>query len=209
MHRVPENLLTAHLAQHDHLVITPDRDNSDYVYLTEDLIKLEGNKYHGKKNHINKFKKNHAYTYASLTPDLVQECLALESQWCDIRHCELFPGLAGEERAIYEALTNMDHLDFKGGVILLNGKVEAFALGEQLNPETAVIHIEKANPAFEGLYQLINQEFCAHEWKDIPYINREQDLGEEGLRKAKLSYHPHHLVKKYTVTLNKASREDQ
>jgi hypothetical protein len=113
----------------------------------------------------------------------------------------MFSGLLGEERAIYEALHNMDNLDFKGGVIHINGKVEAFALGEQLNPQTAVIHIEKANPAFDGLYQLINQEFCAHEWKDIPYINREQDLGEEGLRKAKLSYHPHHLVNKYIVTL--------
>ena len=113
----------------------------------------------------------------------------------------MFTSLLGEERAIYEALKNMGNLNFKGGVILINGKVEAFALGEQLNPHTAVIHIEKANPAFDGLYQLINQEFCMHEWKNLPYINREQDLGEEGLRKAKLSYHPHHLVNKYTVKL--------
>jgi hypothetical protein len=113
----------------------------------------------------------------------------------------MFSSLLGEERAIYEALQNMNALDFKGGVIQINEKVEAFALGEQLNPRTAVIHIEKANPAFDGLYQLINQEFCFHEWKEIPYINREQDLGEEGLRQAKLSYHPHHLVNKYSVTL--------
>jgi hypothetical protein len=201
LQRVPEEIITQHLVGHNHFAITPDRDNSDYVYGTEDLINLEGNKYHGKKNHINKFKKNHSYEYSPLTPELVEQCLALEAQWCDIRHCELYPGLAGEERAIYEALTNMNHLDFKGGVILVNGKVEAFALGEILNPETAVIHIEKANPAFEGLYQLINQEFCAHEWAEVPFVNREQDLGEEGLRKAKLSYHPHHLVNKYTVTL--------
>jgi hypothetical protein len=201
LQRVPEEIITQHLVGHNHFAITPDRDNSDYVYGTEDLINLEGNKYHGKKNHINKFKKNHSYEYSPLTPELVEQCLALEAQWCDIRHCELYPGLAGEERAIYEALTNMNHLDFKGGVILVNGKVEAFALGELLNPETAVIHIEKANPAFEGLYQLINQEFCAHEWAEVPFVNREQDLGEEGLRKAKLSYHPHHLVNKYTVTL--------
>lgn len=201
MHRVPEHLVSSYLAGHDHFIITPDRDNSDYVYRTDDLIKLEGNRYHGKKNHINKFKKNHSYEYSPLTPELVEQCLALEAQWCDIRHCELYPGLSGEERAIYEGLTNMSHLDFTGGVILVNGKVEAFAIGELLNPETAVIHIEKANPAFEGLYQLINQEFCAHEWKQVPYVNREQDLGEEGLRKAKLSYQPHHLVNKYSVTL--------
>jgi hypothetical protein len=207
MQRVPEHLVTGCLSGHDPFVVTPDRDNSDYVYRTEDLIKLEGNKYHGKKNHINKFKKNHRSEYSPLTPELVEQCLALEAQWCDIRHCALYPGLAGEERAIYEALTNMNHLDFKGGVILVNGKVEAFALGELLNPETAVIHVEKANPAFDGLYQLINQEFCAHEWTAVPYINREQDLGEEGLRKAKLSYHPHHLVNKYTVTLSESNRE--
>ena len=95
----------------------------------------------------------------------------------------------------------MDTLEFKGGVIEIDGKVEAFALGEQLNPQTAVIHVEKANPQFDGLYQLINQEFCTHEWESVDYINREQDCGEEGLRKAKLSYHPHHLVNKYTVQL--------
>jgi hypothetical protein len=207
MQRVPERLVTGCLSGHDPFVVTPDRDNSDYVYRTEDLVKLEGNKYHGKKNHINKFKKHHRYEYSPLTPELVEQCLALEAQWCDIRHCALYPGLAGEERAIYEGLTNMSLLDFKGGVILVDGKVEAFALGELLNPETAVIHVEKANPAFDGLYQLINQEFCAHEWAGIPYVNREQDLGEEGLRKAKLSYHPHHLVNKYTVTLSENNRE--
>jgi hypothetical protein len=95
----------------------------------------------------------------------------------------------------------MESLGFKGGAILIDGKVEAFALGEPLNPRTTVIHIEKANPAFEGLYQLINQEFCVHEWGNTLYINREQDLGEEGLRKAKLSYHPHHFVNKYTIEL--------
>ncbi len=199
--RVPEEFVNQYLKDHSDCDISLDRDNCDYVYLTDDLIKLEGNKYHGKKNHINKFKKNHIYEYKSLTPGLVSECLHMETKWCNLRHCELFPGLAGEERAIYDALKYMEALGFTGGVILINEKVEAFALGEQLNPLTAVIHIEKANPAFDGLYQLINQEFCMHEWSHLTYINREQDLGEEGLRKAKLSYHPHHLINKYTVRL--------
>lgn len=201
MHRVPEGLVKRYLNSASHLTRVLDRDHCDYVYLTEELIHLEGNKFHGKRNHINKFKKHHTYDYTTLTPDLIDACLSLESEWCNLKHCELFPGLLGEERAIYQALHNMEKLDFKGGVIQIDGAVEAFALGEQLNPHTAVIHIEKANPAFDGLYQLINQEFCAHEWKGMTYINREQDLGDEGLRKAKLSYHPHHLVNKYTVTL--------
>jgi hypothetical protein len=201
MQRVPDDLVNQYLNYDDQLAIALDRDNCDYVYLTNDLIKLEGNKYHGQKNHINKFKKNYLYQYKPLTTVLVSECLQMETEWCNLRHCEIFPGLVGEERAIFEALTNMESLGFKGGAILIDGKVEAFALGEPLNPRTTVIHIEKANPAFEGLYQLINQEFCVHEWGNTLYINREQDLGEEGLRKAKLSYHPHHFVNKYTIEL--------
>jgi len=199
--RVPEDLVDQNLKDCNHFEISLDRDNCDYVYLADDLIKLEGNKFHGKRSHINKFKKKHSYQYRSLTPDLIPECLGMETEWCNLKHCEIFPSLAGEEKAIYEALKNMETLGFKGGVILISEKVEAFALGEQLNWQMAVIHVEKANPAFDGIYQLINQEFCKHEWKDLSYINREQDLGEEGLRKAKLSYHPHHLVNKYTVKL--------
>lgn len=199
--RIPEDMVNQYIKDHNNFEIILDRDNCDYVYLTEDLIKLEGNKFHSKRSHINKFKKNHSYHYKSLTSALISECLNMETEWCNLKHCEMFPSLAGEERAIYESLKNMETLGVKGGVILINEKVEAFALGEQLNPQMAVIHIEKANPAFDGLYQLINQDFCKHEWENVYYINREQDLGEEGLMKAKLSYHPHHMVNKYTVTL--------
>jgi len=89
----------------------------------------------------------------------------------------------------------------KGGAILIGGKVEAFTLGEALNPETIVIHIEKTNPAYDGLYPTINQAFLENEGAGFMYVNREQDLGEEGLRKAKESYFPHHRVHKYSVTL--------
>ena len=82
----------------------------------------------------------------------------------------------------------------------MNSKVEAFSLGEPLNEETAVIHIEKANPNIPGLYTAMNQLFCLNAWVDMTYINREQDLGAEGLRKAKKSYHPHHMVDKHILT---------
>ncbi len=178
-----------------------DRDQSDYVYLTEDLIKLQGRKYHRKRNHIKQFKEKYSYEYLSLTPEWISECLRLETEWCDLRHCEAVPGLANESVAIKETLTHYDQLKMKGGAILINGKLEAFTLGEPLNPETVVIHIEKANPAFEGLYPLINQTFLEKEWSEYLYVNREQDLGEEGLRKAKESYFPNHLIHKYTVAL--------
>jgi hypothetical protein len=177
-----------------------DRDQCDYIYLTKDLIQLEGRKYHRKRNHIKQFKEKYSYQYILLTPEWVSECLRLENEWCDLRHCEVVPGLANESVAIKEAFTHFEQLGVKGGAILINGKLEAFTLGEPLNPETVVIHIEKANPAYEGLYPLINQAFLENEWSGYTYVNREQDLGEEGLRKAKESYFPHHMIHKYTIT---------
>jgi hypothetical protein len=109
--------------------------------------------------------------------------------------------LMDEWQAVREALAHFSELDIQGGVVLIRDKVEAFALGELLNDRTAVVHVEKANPEVRGLYAVINQQFCEKEWKDVPYVNREQDLGEPGLRQAKQSYHPDHLVEKYRIRL--------
>lgn len=181
--------LTAHL----------DRDNSDYVYRTKNLIRLSGNKYHTLKNHMNRFTKNYSWEYRPLTPELIGECLNLQEEWCRLKQCLESPSLLSEEQAIIEALKHIDLLKYKGGVIQIQGKVEAFTLGELLNPETVVIHIEKANPEIPGLYTVIQQQFLEKEWKNIPYVNREQDLGIEGLRKAKISYHPEFMVNKYII----------
>jgi len=218
-----------------------DRNQCDYIYLTQDLIELKGRKYHRKRNHIKQFQEKYSYQYIPLTPEWISQCLQLETDWCDLRHCEASPGLLNESSAIKEAFTHFEELGVnpvrnssrydskpsgalnpagiipkydpvaeqrgifsngvKGGAILINGKVEAFTLGDPLNLETVVIHIEKANPAYEGLYPTINQAFLEHEGSGFTYVNREQDLGEEGLRKAKESYFPHHLVNKYTMTL--------
>ena len=199
--RIPESMVTQIDWKEHGMQVDLDPDQSDYVYLTKDLINLEGRKYHRKRNHIKQFKEKYAYQYLSLTPEWISECLRLETEWCDLRHCEAVPGLANESVAIKEALTQFDQLGMKAAAILIDGKLEAFTLGEPLNPETVVIHIEKANPAFEGLYPLINQTFLEKEWSEYLYVNREQDLGEEGLRKAKESYFPNHLIHKYTITL--------
>lgn len=179
--------------------IIEDRDNFDYVYLTENLVQLPGNRYHRKKNHVNKFVKNVQFEYRSLDNDLLCQFLELQEDWCELKDCGQDTDLLEEDRAIYEALKNHSTLGFKGGAILIDGKVEAFALGELLNDETAVIHIEKADPEIPGLYAAINQLFCANEWGGVKYVNREQDLGIEGLRKAKQSYYPDHLVEKFTL----------
>ena len=199
--RVPEAVVAKTDWKAEGFVAELDRAQSDYIYLTEDLIKLEGRKYHRKRNHIKQFKEKYTYQYIPLTSEWISECLRLETEWCDLRHCEVIPGLLNESIAIKEAFTHFEELGLKGGAILINGKVEAFTLGEPLNQDTVVIHIEKANSAYEGLYSLINQAFLENQWSEYTYVNREQDLGEEGLRKAKESYFPHHMVNKYTITL--------
>jgi hypothetical protein len=180
-------------------VLEEDRDNSDYVYLTQDLIRLSGNRYHRKKNHLNQFLRNHEFEYLPLNPELVECFLDMQEAWCRMRECVEHPGLLSEDFAVYEALTRFGELDFRGGAIVMGGKVEAFSIGEALNEDTAVIHLEKANPDIPGLYAAINQLFCRHAWAHMKYVNREQDLGVEGLRKAKESYYPHHMVRKFTL----------
>jgi hypothetical protein len=180
-------------------VCIEDRDNSDYVYSTYDLIKLSGKKYHSKKNHLNRFFKNQQFEYCELDLELVECFIDMQEDWCQMKECVESPDLLAEDFAIHKALTYFEDLSFTGGAIKVDGRMEAISLGEILNPDTAVIHIEKANPDIPGLYTAINQLFCQNAWPEIKYINREQDLGIEGLRKAKQSYHPHHMIKKYTV----------
>jgi hypothetical protein len=176
-----------------------DRDNSDYVYSTRDLIHLSGRKYHKKKNHLNKFLKHYRFEYRSLDIELVECFLEMQESWCQMRECVENPSLLAEDYAVREALTHFESLAYQGGAIQINKKLEAFSLGEPLNRDTAVIHVEKANPEIQGIYAAINQRVCENAFPDMRYINREQDLGREGLRKAKESYYPHHMVDKYVV----------
>lgn len=198
-HRVGSDFVEKHL---DRSVFNAqqDRDQSDYVYLAEELIQLSGKRFHGKKNHLNKFRKTTQHIYKPLDHETVECVLEMQESWCKLRDCQTDEGLMNEDRAIFEALTNYDRLDYVGGAIVINEVVEAFSLGEMLNQDTAVIHIEKANPEIPGLYAAINQMFAEDAWSGATYINREQDLGIEGLRKAKESYNPHHMVEKYIVT---------
>ena len=181
--------------------IEPTRDQFDYVYRSQDLIQLAGRRYHSKRNHINKFTQSYSFTYSSLGERHLQACMELGGRWCELRRCEEDLNLRGESEAVQEALTHFSSLKIQGGVILIQDKVEAFSLGERLNPETAVVHIEKANPEIHELYTMINQQFCEKSWSNVPMINREQDLGEPGLRQAKLSYLPVHLVEKFRIRL--------
>ena len=199
--RVPESVVTQIDWKASSMKAEPDRSQCDYVYLVQDMVDLKGRKYHRKRNHIKQFQEKYSCQYIPLTPEWVPQCLQLQAEWCDLRNCEVNPGLHNESLATKEAFTHFEEIGVRGGAILINGKVEAFTLGDPLNPETIVIHLEKANPAYEGLYPTINQAFLKYEGSGFTYVNREQDLGEEGLRKAKESYFPHHMVNKYTISL--------
>lgn len=180
--------------------ITPTPEHSDYVYLARELIDLPGRRFHKKKNHLNKFLKNNDFEYKRLDGELVESVLDMQNAWCQLRDCDSQPGLANEDQAIFNALSDFDRLDCLGGAIVIGGSVEAFTLGEPLNDVTAVVHIEKANPDIDGLYAAINNLFCRDAWGEMEYVNREQDLGLAGLRKAKRSYQPHHMVDKHLIT---------
>ncbi|MFB3895418.1 MAG: DUF2156 domain-containing protein [bacterium] len=183
--------------------IQPIRDQFDYVYHTADLINLAGDKYHKKKNHLNKFSRSYSFRYEPMQEAYFEPCLQLADTWCLERRCVEDFGLAGEWDAIKDIIHHYPVLQpqLQGAVILIDNQVAAFTFGEILNAQTAVIHIEKVNPKIPELYAVINQQYCARAWQQIPFINREQDLGEPGLRQAKLSYHPIRLVEKYQIQL--------
>jgi hypothetical protein len=181
--------------------LEPDRDDWDYVYLTSDLANLPGDKYHPKRNFIARCLSKHGCNYVDISPSEINDCLQLQTEWCSLRNCGMVPGLEAENVAIRTAFENYVYLGVTGGAAYVDGRLEAFTLAERLNNDTAVIHFEKANPEIEGLYQLINQRFCQEALKDFKFVNREQDLGIPGLRKAKQSYYPHHMVEKYMARI--------
>ncbi|MFA6308911.1 MAG: phosphatidylglycerol lysyltransferase domain-containing protein [Clostridia bacterium] len=200
--RVPEEKLQyVRKIVADETFIAYDMNNSDYVYRSNDLISLRGKKYDGKRNHINNFKKLYDYEYKTIDESLLDECKRIMDRWCAEHSCEDHKEFYCEKLANIELLNNYERLGVKGTIIMVDGVYEAFAAGEMLNTDTAVIHIEKANSKINGLYTYINQAFAQKEWADAEFINREQDLGVEGLRKSKLSYNPAKFVKKYIISL--------
>lgn len=180
--------------------ITSDRDSFDYVYSAENLINLTGRKYHSKKNHLNAFYKNYPEAeYLPITEEIITLCKLELNGWYKERLKDEpeNPFLSYERQAIIEVLNNFSAMQLKGGAIRLDGRIIAFTFGEELNADTAVIHVEKADPNIRGAYPAINQNFVANEWSHLKYINREEDMGLEGLRKAKESYKPVKMIEKF------------
>lgn len=182
--------------------VTEDRDSFDYVYLREELAVLPGNRFHKKRNRISYFSNRHSYQVSHYADNFRSGCLELLDSWKQAARRTDSRSLAMEVEAATEAIYNHKALDLIGIVILVEEKVSAFALGEKLNSDTVVCHFEKADPFMEGIAQLANREFARLLFTDCIYLNREQDLGEDGLRKAKLSYHPVKLLKKFRATMH-------
>lgn len=185
--------------RHRPLTVTFDRDNADYLYLRQDLADLSGHRYHKKKNRVSSFLHHYPEHRVELyQPAHRDEALALLERWRLSRLAEgASPSLEKEATATAEALMCAAELGLQGVTVLVAGEAKGFVLGEKLNAETSVCHFEKAEPGFEGLSQLLDREFNRLLFVDCTYVNREQDLGEPGLRDAKLSYHPLELIAKY------------
>ncbi|MGE0017744.1 MAG: DUF2156 domain-containing protein [Bacteroides sp.] len=178
---------------------TTNRDYSDYIYLRSDLATLTGKKFQSKRNHINRFKKEYTYKYVPITPDRIQECLYLEAEWCKANDCDKQDGTGNERQAIVFALEHFEELGLSGGILYANDKIVAFTFGMPINKETFGVHVEKADTTVDGAYAMINFEFANHIPETFTYINREEDLGIEGLRKAKLSYQPETILEKFVA----------
>lgn len=186
----------------EQFTFTEDRDYADYIYLRSDLSTLKGKKFQAKRNHINRFRNTYPdYEYTPITPDRIQECLDLEAEWCKVNNCDQQEGTGNERRALIYALHNFEALGLTGGILHVNDKIVAFTFGMPINHETFGVHVEKADTSIEGAYAMINYEFANRIPEQYIYINREEDLGIEGLRKAKLSYQPATILEKYMACL--------
>ena len=182
--------------------VSPDRDNADYVYRVEDLAELAGRHYAKKRNHIKQCLSSHDCQYVPMTAELLAECETMQENWCRKRDCGRNPGLCNEANAIAETFAHFNEFTLLGGAVRVDGTIQAFAIAEELSPGTAVWHFEKAMADIPGLGQLINQWFSKYGLSGFEYVNREQDLGIPGMRQAKESYYPHHMVAKSSLSLS-------
>ena len=178
------------------MIIEPAPDMYDYVYLTEDLSELEGKNYHKKRTHINKFNKTYEYEYKRIDEENKHHCMEIMDAWI-----EGFGGDPYDEKSVVElVLENFKELELFGAIIYVEGKPAAFTVGEALTDDMALIHLEKATFEHRGVYPIINQQFAKRELLGkFKYINREEDMGIEGIRQAKRSYYPYKMVKKYDI----------
>ncbi|MBQ4370497.1 MAG: DUF2156 domain-containing protein [Oscillospiraceae bacterium] len=198
----PENRQKLEDAFPGRFVFSENRDAFEYVYTAEALAELSGKKLHAKRNHINRFISEYDWSFAPLTPADIPECRSMSRVWASENEGKSGIGFYMDLAALETAFRDYEKLSLIGGVLRVSGKIAAFTIGSKINTDTFDVHFEKAFTGIDGAYTMINREFVRYVrsiMPDIKYINREDDMGSEGLRKAKLSYHPDHMVLKYTA----------
>lgn len=179
-----------------------DVNDFEYVYKTNDLIELRGKKYHGKKNHVNAFKKSYIYEIKELNNEkVINDCLTLLKRWHEEVATTVDKEMMMEIDAIKDLCSELHFFDLKSIAIYVDGELAGFSVGERVNEKLAVIHVERGEIAYKGIYAFLNRKFLTEYFEDTEFINRQEDTGNEGLRKAKQSYHPVKMVKKYLVKL--------
>ncbi len=201
--RVPDALaLNWHQTPELGITVKEERGHWDYLYDRAELTQLKGNRFHKKKNLVNQFTKKYDFNYVPLGPHNIEGALALQEDWCVWRDCESSDVLAAENQAIERVLQQWESFpNLMGGALIVEDKMVAYTVAERLTDDMLLIHFEKGAPEYKGVYQAINQQFAAHADDQFTLINREQDLDEPGLRKAKMTYHPIDFIKKSAVTL--------
>ena len=183
-------------------VFTEDRDYEDYLYSAEKLITLSGKRLHGKRNHCNRFEAEHDWSFRALTPADFPACISLLDRWAAEEAPELAASIEGEHTAILRAFKHYEALGLLGGALFAEGELVAFAIGELISADTFDVHFEKARADLNGAYPMINREFVKLICKTYPnmnYVNREDDMGLENLRRSKESYSPDLLLRKFTA----------
>lgn len=201
--RVPQQLQEIWEQQlPERLTVNETRGQWDYLYSAGDLARLSGNRYHKKKNLVNQFKRKYTYTYLPMNAEMVAKALEMQTDWCVWRDCEAHETLAAENRVIERILGKWQQLEgLTGGAVLVGDQLACYTIAEATADDSLIIHFEKGDPEFKGSYQAINQLFLEHHAGPETLVNREQDLDNPGLRKAKESYHPVDYIRKNEVIL--------
>lgn len=198
--RVPEQLgLIWQESVPGRVKLEQDPDQWDYIYAVQELIELKGNKFHRKKNLFRQFTRNYNYRYIDLDFEQIDKALTLQTEWCMWKDCEESTTLEAENQAILNTFQDWHRLqNIIGAGLEVEGNMVAYTVAEPLDRETIVVHFEKGCPNHKGVYQAMNQMFLKNTASGFDYVNREQDLGDPGLRKAKQSYHPCGFLKKFS-----------
>lgn len=182
------------------------RNFFEYIYLSSNLATLEGSDYRKIRNRLNKFHRRYKFTVEEITNENMNETKEFLKRWCLWKDCESDPILSHEKDAIFYSIDHFSELDLRGILIRIDDSIEAMSIFEPMNPDTVVVHYEKASTNYYGIYKAINQETAKIVKDDYMYINRESDMGISGLRRAKLSYRPHHMIEVFHLSKDEISK---